>query len=320
MAKNQIERILWLDMAIREGHYPSRREVAERFEVTVKTIERDLDYMRDRLRAPIVYDHTRRGYHYNEEGFFLPQVYLSEGDALALFMAQQLGGAWRDTPLSDSAQKAWSRLSSLLPKEVRVPPSIFSDAITLIDRSVAARTEHWLTLLEGANARIKVRMHYRVPGYTDAVERTIHPYRLVHSRSAWYVLGHDEYRDGVRIFALSRIHCAQKSTETFTRPADFDPSNYIDPDFGAFMGSEWFTAELLAEAATAEVLAERLPARSQHIETLDSGKTKLSFETNQWEELKHWVLQWGEHVEVLEPESLRDELSRIGAFYRERYG
>jgi predicted DNA-binding transcriptional regulator YafY len=64
-------RILMIDEAIRGGSYPSISKLARLAEVTKRTIERDIECLRDMYRAPIEYDYQRRGYYYSEPNFFI---------------------------------------------------------------------------------------------------------------------------------------------------------------------------------------------------------------------------------------------------------
>lgn len=174
MGKNHIERILHIDRLLREDTYPSRKEIAKTFEVSVKTVERDLEYMRDRLGAPLEYDRERRGYYYEEPGFYLPALFMSEGDALALFLSHHMASAWRGTPLAETAEKAWEQLSRLLPQEVSISPAVFTEYVVLIDRSVSYAAEHWLSLLKSAQAKHKVEVQYQNMGHDWQRNRLIH--------------------------------------------------------------------------------------------------------------------------------------------------
>jgi predicted DNA-binding transcriptional regulator YafY len=69
--KVRINRILMLDEAIHSGRYPSIKKMALRAEVTERTIERDIEYLRDMYQAPIEYDYGKRGYYYSEPNFFM---------------------------------------------------------------------------------------------------------------------------------------------------------------------------------------------------------------------------------------------------------
>lgn len=319
MGKNHIERILHIDRLLREDAYPSRKDIADTFEVSVKTVERDLEYMRDRLGAPLEYDRDRRGFYYEEKGFYLPALFMSEGDALALFLSHHVASAWRGTPMAETAQKAWEQLSRLLPQEVSIPPAVFSEYVILIDRSVAYTADHWLTLLRNAKAKRKVMVEYKTPGHSAAVERTLHPYRLIHHKDAWYVLAFDEFREGVRVYALSRIQSATETAVSFKIPDDFRIDDHIDPNFGIFTEAEWFKVRIQTVEWMADILCEHLDTGSYERTAADDRRVEISWKTNQHEELKHWVLQWGEHVEVVEPESLRENIRRVGQYFVETY-
>lgn len=319
MAKNHIERILHIDKLLREDTYPSRKEIAETFEVSVKTIERDLEYMRDRLGAPLEYDRERRGFYYNTEGFYLPALFMSEGDALALFLSHHFGSAWSGTPLADTAKTAWKQLSRLLPEGVSISPAVFSENVVLIDRSVSCAAEHWLTLLSCAQAKRKITVEYRTPGHSTGVERTLHPYRLIHHRDAWYLLAFDEYHGAVRVYAVSRFQTVTETGDPFRIPEDFHLEDHIDPNFGIFNEGEWFSVRFRAERWMADILYEHLVADNFDRTDVGDETVEISGRTNQHEELKHWILRWGEHVEVIEPQSLRDELRQVGERFIDMY-
>jgi predicted DNA-binding transcriptional regulator YafY len=205
MGKNHLERILHIDQLLRADAYPSRKSIARHYEVSVKTVERDLDYMRDRLGAPIAYDPIQKGFFYDSPGYYLPSVYIAEGEALALFLSVHLGAGWRGTPFAESARKAWAALAKALPEEISVSPDAFGEHVMIIDRSVPYDSESWMQLLEAATSHRTAHVEYRAPGYERAVSKVLHPYRLILHRSAWYVLAFDEYRDDVRVVALSRL-------------------------------------------------------------------------------------------------------------------
>ncbi len=63
---SQTERIFYIDLSIREGGGVSVADVASRFEVCGRQVKRDIEYMRDRLGAPIVWKASRRRYEYAE--------------------------------------------------------------------------------------------------------------------------------------------------------------------------------------------------------------------------------------------------------------
>jgi len=92
--KPQHSRLLFIDRKIGEGRYPNCGTLAEEWEVSNKTIMRDLDYMRYQLEAPLEYSAKHRGYYYTEENFKLPAISIKESDLFAIYLAVLA----RDTP------------------------------------------------------------------------------------------------------------------------------------------------------------------------------------------------------------------------------
>lgn len=320
MGKNHLERILYIDRLLRQERYPSRKDIASQFEVSIKTVERDIEYMRSRLGAPVLYSAGRRGYFYSEKGFYLPSLYMKEGEAFALFLAQKLGSACRGTPMAELASHAWEQLSQILPKEIEITPALFSEKVFLSDTSVPFQSEYWMTLLKAATACRKAEIEYTAPGYQNSVPRLIHPYRLIFNRQAWYLLGFDEYHQDIRTFAISRISSVRLFEQIFLLPDGFDPSSYIDPAFGVSQSEKWFNVVLQADTWMTDILVEHLSATKFIRTTIADGQEQLEFQTNQHEELKHWILQWGQYVTVKAPFLLQKELAEIGNFYRDQYG
>lgn len=67
----KMERILWFDQQIRAERLPNARTMAEQFEISTKTAQRTINFIRDRLHAPLVYDSQRRGFSYRDADFVL---------------------------------------------------------------------------------------------------------------------------------------------------------------------------------------------------------------------------------------------------------
>jgi hypothetical protein len=89
-AKNIYERFVWLDDQVRVRKYPNATTLAQQFEISAKTAQRDIDFMRDRLLCPLDYDSSKKGYYYANETFSLPMVYLSSEELSALLIARKM--------------------------------------------------------------------------------------------------------------------------------------------------------------------------------------------------------------------------------------
>jgi predicted DNA-binding transcriptional regulator YafY len=72
-----LHRIQWIDSEIRAGRCPNARRVAEWFEISHRQAQRDFEYLRDSLGAPLVYAAAERGYRYDGEAFVLPGQFVT---------------------------------------------------------------------------------------------------------------------------------------------------------------------------------------------------------------------------------------------------
>ena len=68
-----VERIIWLHKRIKDGYYPNAMRLSERFGISHRQAQRDCDYLRRRIGAPVAFDRSRQGYYYTED-FSLPDT------------------------------------------------------------------------------------------------------------------------------------------------------------------------------------------------------------------------------------------------------
>ena len=85
-----LERIVWFDAQIRKATYPNASILSRHFELSPKTAQRNIDFMRDRIGAPLEYDPSRKGYFYTDDSFKLPQFPISQEEILSLLIARNL--------------------------------------------------------------------------------------------------------------------------------------------------------------------------------------------------------------------------------------
>jgi predicted DNA-binding transcriptional regulator YafY len=102
------ERFIWFDNQVRGKKYPNAFKLAEKFEISPKTAQRDIEFMRDRLHCPLKYDLSQKGYFYKDGTFSLPMIYLSPAELSSLLIARKL--------LRDVSHGTWARLNSVMEK------------------------------------------------------------------------------------------------------------------------------------------------------------------------------------------------------------
>ena len=90
------ERFLWFHGRVKARSYPNARILADEFELSSRMAQRDIEFMRDRLRAPLVYFVERKGYAYTDWSFELPGLLLTEDNVVAVALAVRLASSVPD--------------------------------------------------------------------------------------------------------------------------------------------------------------------------------------------------------------------------------
>lgn len=306
------QRIAYIDSRLRHRcDYPTALQLTQGLrdeygeEVTTRTIQRDIRMMRDR-GAPIQFDSHLQGYYYSHMSWQLPGIELTEGDLLALMVADRALEGYRNSPWYEEMSTVFERLTTLLPTNVTVSSedliahiSVISDPVTRIDKEV------WSAVRDGLYKQRTIAIHYQAPGHEDAVVRIIDPLHLVGHRGEWYLLCWSHHHNEVRIYALFRIKYARVRSEIFSRPPGFSVDTYIDPSFGVFVNEGAIDVEIRFDGEAASKIRERRWHADQSVKKLKDGSIILSFRTNQHSQVLFWVSQWGPNAEIIKPPELR---------------
>lgn len=93
-----LERLSKIHAKIKSGCYPNTHQLAFDLGVSIPTISRDIEFLRDRFYAPIEYDASQRGYYY-EKDFDMPLNLISSKDVLFLSLVKQLMTQYEGSPI-----------------------------------------------------------------------------------------------------------------------------------------------------------------------------------------------------------------------------
>src|ERR1043166_3163787 len=113
-----LERMMRLHAALKARHFPNCQKIAAELEVSAKTIQRDIDFMRDRLGLPIGYDPQKFGFYYTEAVTGFPSIEVSEGEITALFVAQKALAQYKGTPFERPLRSAFRKITDGLTDRV----------------------------------------------------------------------------------------------------------------------------------------------------------------------------------------------------------
>ena len=307
------DRLYKIEMLIRERGHCSFQALLDALEVSPATLKRDLEYLRDRLGAPIEYDRDlnayRFGAEYRGQKHELPGLWFNERELYSLLMAHQL--------LSElDTEGVISRhLHPLLERIHQMLGSSDIDATALMRRvkivSPAKRPvpgPFFERVAEALLQRRRLHMRYLTRGRRAVSERDVSPQRLVHYRSTWYLDAWCHQRESLLRFALDAIESAQVLDEKAREIPMRQVQAEMDAGYGIYAGSQPQWALLRFDAQAAQW------ASREHWHPQQQGRWLGEPGHSAWElrlpyvdetELVMDLLRQGEQVQVLAPDSLR---------------
>jgi predicted DNA-binding transcriptional regulator YafY len=307
-----------LYMIQRQGSVP-RADFLKALEVSAATFKRDLEYLRSRMRAEIIYDRDTGGYRFDpkyvNKKVELPGLWFSEKEATALVLMQHLlsnldrGGLIGPhiDPLMDIVDGILTQ-SETSAKALRKRLKVFGMAAR---KSSLEQFENvGLALLQ----RKRLQITYYAKGNDETTEREVSPQRLIYYRDNWYLDAWCHLRNDLRSFALDGVRNAQPINKNADEISDKQLHETLAESYGIFSGRATKKAKLRFTPERARWVAGETWHGQQTSWFEKDGSYILEVPYDKDPELIMEVLKHGAAIEVLEPESLvrrvREELLR----------
>lgn len=299
------DRLLSILLLLQAHGRLSTAELAERLEVSRRTVFRDLDAL-SAAGVPVASERGPSGGTYLLDGYRTDLTGLTEPELEALLAFGGQGPA-ADLGLGPALDQASRKLAAAAGKRRsnRLQERVLIDGATWFR---GARVSSHLTQVQDAlwsNRKLRLRYQRDVD---RVVERTVEPLGLVCKAGTWYMLA--GVKGETRLYRVSRIEGAELTDETFERPARFD----LKATWAAQVGRFRSTAPTRV-AVKVRVDPEVSPqfnriVGDQIVERSGDGVAVLDFPA--CEAAVSPLAAFGSRVEVLEPPELRDRLADIG--------
>jgi predicted DNA-binding transcriptional regulator YafY len=312
-SRPQYYRIRRMVQMVREGavtgYLPNSADFMKEFEVSRRTVARDLDFLRDEERAPLAYDDARHGFRLTDETYALPPVSITRREAFSFALARKLLAHYEDTPLHLDMRSVLDKIAESLEGDITIEPAWLSEHVGVLPEDrVRIDPAVWAQLASFVERREAIRATYQTfDGRVSEYE--LHPYHLLAYHGNWYLMAWNVQKGRVATFALSRFRRIAATGQVYIRAAEFSPEAYARQAFGIVGGEEPMRVRLLFEPKLAVYITERQWHPSQAFRARADGRIEMRLETTGRKELVRWVLSWMPDVKVLAPKSLRDRIT-----------
>jgi len=284
----------------------TEKEIAEDCGVSVKQTKRDLTDLELIVGVPV--EEAGNGRLRVKKGHFLPPVHLNMPEVMGFFLAARLLLSHSNV-YDPNIESAFSKLIAVVDSPLREEIKDTIDWMKKLPmndshlRAMVSLAKAWMT-------RKSVIISYKRPADDEHTERKIDPYFIQP-----YAAGHSSYviafchrANELRVFNTYRIADVRLTDESYDVPHDFDANEYLAATWGIVNLNEAVDVKLKFNPAIARVIEGVRWHTSQVTELQADGSMIMKLKVSLSDDFVGWILNWGEKVEVLEPEELRPEI------------
>jgi len=168
----------------------------------------------------------------------------------------------------------------------------------------------------------RVRISYHTFGEKKPKVRDIDPYFIEPAAAGHssYVIAYCHMASGIRIFKIERIKTIEMISKQYDIPSNFDANEYFSSSWGMFAGGDVEIIKLKFSPSVAQIFEEVVWHPSQVVTRQTDGSLIMTLTVSLSVELLGWILRWGENVEVLEPQELREKIAHTAQAMLDIYG
>lgn len=215
------------------------------------------------------------------------------------------------TPLGISLKSLESKITFLFQDKISLSANDLSLLVSVQTSPIQMRIDIqpvFECVFKAISKLNTISIKYHSLSSEQSTTRLVNPYHLFHHQGVWYFCGYCHKRKEIRDFALDRIQLCSLTNNTFSIPENFHADEYLQRAFRMIKG-DTIKIKIRFDAYQAKWIRERIWHPTQIIEELPNGELLLTLEADS-HEIKQWVLSYGIHAEIIEPDSLRKEIQQ----------
>ncbi len=307
---NRTDRLVAMVLFLQGRRVVRASELAEHFEVTERTIYRDISALGE-AGVPIA---GEAGVGYSlMKGYQLPPVMFTAEEASALFVGGEMVKQFTDASLHGPMASALDKLRAVLPRDRQ------DHVEKLVSRTIVrgrgprqaadAANQRWMvTVQQAVVLRRVLRMAYRGLEREEETQRDVDPLGVVFYGGGWYLVAWCRLRKGLRHFRVDRIQRLELLPVTFNPPEDFSLAEHMERSDAEGQSEPvriWFHQHAY-ERAQRESYATLIEEKRR------DGGAEFTLYSYSLEWTAHWLLSFGDRAEAVAPPKLR-QLVKAGA-------
>jgi predicted DNA-binding transcriptional regulator YafY len=284
------------------------KEISDRCSISNRTAYRDLRALESEMSIPIWQNGSKRGI---VEGYFLPPINITLAEASTLFLAARLIQNYF-TEYDPNIASLFIKLNTITPMPLKNDIQHILEYLEKQPRDLK-KVKNFNTLLNAWLSRHKVKVTTRAHHYEEPVERVIEPYMIEPSAigGASYVIAFCNLKKAIYAFKIEHITGdVEMLPDTYEIPGDFDAIDYLNTAWGVQTDQKIQTIKLRFKPRISRTIMEEEKKihSSQTNELQADGSIIMSLKVRDYIHIRSWIMKWGDEVEVIEPETLRNQI------------
>lgn len=322
MAKS--ESITLLFKILKQSRYPvSLKQLEEKLECSTASVERYIKELRDTHMLKINYDREYNGYqieHDPETDLELPSHLFTSQEINALLLIEQIINDLEPGFLEADTEAVKQHLASIRQK-FSGNEKLDGKRIRMINigkrqGNIKHLTKATRAVLQGKQISIEYDARSGKPSALSSTAssatnmRKLSPQRLTHYRDNWYLDAWCHQKQALRTFALDRINVLDLHKTNAKRISHKTLDDHYTPGFGIFGGPATNNAVLKFTPHRSQWVAEEIWHPKQKGTWLQDGSYQLEIPYGNDLELIGDILKYGDQVEVIAPQALRDKVTK----------
>ncbi|MBN1184070.1 MAG: WYL domain-containing protein [Bacteroidales bacterium] len=321
--KDALIRYRVINRCLKDRKYVTRKELkaaCERaldiYPIGIRTIDGDINAMRYDsslgYNAPIRLDRTRGAYYYEDPDYSIDSIPLNEDEIESLVFAARLLDQFRNIEIFKTFTGTVQKLVDAINIYRQADEDMYRSFIEFESVYETKGTEHLEPLIDAMKNKQVLKVEHKSFTSDKSTINIIHPYQLKEYRNRWFLVGLNEKFKEIRTYGLERIVNIDIERKISFRDSGFDAENYYKNVIGVSVVNR---KAVEIQVAFSEVQAQYVITQPMHHsqELVSHGKNKYVFKYFLVPNFEFYaqILGWGEEVEVLKPESVRERMAHI---------
>lgn len=313
---NNTERIHKIHQMLTNRKFVTTEQFLSELQISVSTLKRDLSFLKDRLNAPLKYDHDLGGYCFDSISpvgpkYEVPGLWFNDSELHALLSMQKLLNDLQPGLITPYLQPLQSRLQAILCSMKDSPEEISNRILILAPDKRELPLKNFEMVATATIRRHRLKIVHFNRGTNTETERIVSPQQLVYYRDNWYVDCWCHTRNAIRSFSIDAIISVELLSDKAKNISIKKLREELSEGYGIFSGKAVQWARLRVTNSAVRWVSKRVWHTNQKSSFETDRSLLLEIPYTDDRELMQDILAWLPEVEVLAPISLRTRLSAI---------